>query len=570
MRSLTPLFHLAAIVLIGLGVACTGGGNHDADAGAGADAGVLPDAATPDRSEELFQRDHIIEVNITLDPADWAELRDQPDAIGMPKLTCGEQPTERAYSYFPGEVTIDGETTSNVGVRKKGGFGSIESARPGLKIKASEYVQGQRIYGMKRLTLNNNRQDPSFISQCLGYGLFGEAGVPASRCSFAHVTVNGEDLGLYSNVESIKKPMIRRHFADDSGRIYESGGDFQTGQTDGFQPKTNKDAPDCTDLPPIAAAVDAPPSELLSTLGELVDIDAFMTYWAMEVILDHWDGYANNRNNFFFYHDPTSDKLHMIPWGIDALFTGRERSTRPLSVYACGHMTWRLYDAPDSRSLYLARLEELLEDVWDETAILAEIDRMETLIRPIADPNNTGELGTEIERVRSFVRGRSDALMAELGQGAPVWPYGEDESCLISIGTVSGTFNTTWDTLDDFAAGTGSMSGVVAGTDVASGLGFTSAGPTGEGQGMVRVAIELADGDLAVVHLIVQDLANMQPGVFPLDLVNVAAIMGFYDAEADTSYGGGLMLNGNLTFTSASTVPGAPVVGSFTGDVLEF
>lgn len=553
--------HIAAILLLSLG--CSGG---ESDA---PDGGIEPDATLPDPSDLLFQPDHILEVDITLSAADWAELRAQPDVIGMPKVTCGNQPTESPYSYFSGEVTIDGVTTTNVGIRKKGGFGSITSGRPGLKIKASEYLLGQRIFGMKRLTLNNNHQDRSYISQCLGYGLFRDAGVPASRCSFAHVTVNGEDLGLYSNVESIKKPMIRRHFADDTGRIYESGGDFQVGRTDGFQPKTNKAAPDCSDLPPVATALDAPPEELLSTLGELVDIDAFMTYWAMEVILDHWDGYANNRNNFFFYHDPRSDKLHMIPWGIDALFTGRQRSTRPQSVFACGRMAWRLYDAPATQALYLAKLQELLASVWNEDAILAEISRMETLIAPIADPSSSGELANEIDRVRAFVSGRSAELMAELNQGPPVWPYAENESCLPKIGTVSGTFDTTWDTLDNFSAGTGSMSGAVAGTDVSSTTGFTSAGPTAEGQGVVRVAVQLPDGDLAFVQLIVQDLANMQPGIYPLDLVTVASFMSFYDPDTDTGYGGGLMLNGNLTLTSASTTPDDPIVGSFVGDVHE-
>ncbi len=40
----------------------------------------------------------------------------------------------------------------------------------------------------------------------MAYKLFNDAGVQAPRCSFAKVTVNGEYLGLYSNVESIGKP----------------------------------------------------------------------------------------------------------------------------------------------------------------------------------------------------------------------------------------------------------------------------------------------------------------------------------------------------------------------------
>ncbi len=576
--SAMPAFvHVSALLLALFAAACSGGGSDkelapDAgllggDAGQEADAG--PTDSESDPSDALFEPNHILEVSISLNPSDWATLRSQVNAIDTPKVTCASQPTERAYDYFAAEVTIDGLTTSNVGIRKKGSLGSGSTTRPGLKIKASEFVQGQRIFGTKMITLNNNRQDESYISQCLGYGLFQNAGIPSSRCSFAHVTVNGEDLGIYSNVESIKKSMIKRHFADDSGHIYESGGDFRVQSIDEFQPKEDAVPPDCSDLAPIATALDAPPDQLLSQLGEVVDMDSFMTYWAMEVIMDHWDGYANNRNNFYFYHDPTSNKMHMIPWGIDALFEGRERSTRPKSVFACGRMAWKLYDAPQTQAMYLSKLEQLLGSVWDEGSILSEINRMETLLAPYVDPQHTGSFAANVQGVRDFVSSRRGDLLAEVQAGPPEWPYAEDESCLISLGTVSGSFDTSWDTLDNFAAGTGTMSGVVAGTDLSSTTGFTSAGINPDNQGLVQVFVQLPDASYAVVLLVIRDLANVQPGTLNIDLVNVFAMMTFYDPATDSAHGGGLMLRGNVSFTSASTVPGAPIVGTFTGEVVE-
>lgn len=540
------------------------------DAGQSSDAGVAVDAAAADPSEVLFRRDHVLEISITLNPADWAVLREEPEVIGLPKVTCAEQPVETPYHYFEGDLTIDGVSTTRVGVRKKGGFGSISSARPALKIKANEYVRGQRISSLESLTLNNNHQDPSLISQCLGYGLFRQAGLPASRCSFAHVIVNGEDLGVYSHVESINEDFLARHFADDTGRLYESGGDFWRGQTGGFQPKTDKVNPDCSDLDPVVGALEVGDSELLETLDAVVNVDAFMTYWAMEVITDHWDGYANNRNNYFFYHDPTSDQLHFIPWGIDALFAGRTRTTRPSSVFACASIPWRLYDAPETRARYLERLRELLGSVWSESTILTEISRMQTLIEPIADPTGTRGLRAQIEGVRKFVETRSDRLLAELDEGTPEWPFpaGED-SCAINLGEINATFDTRWDTLDNFAAGTGTTNGMIAGVSVTSSTGYSSAGLSEESQGIIRLFTLLDDGTYAVLFVIVQDPADIMPGSMPIDLVNVAAIMAFYDPISDTSYGAGLLLNGSLSLSRASLASGAPIVGSVTGDVFE-
>ena len=96
--------------------------------------------------------------------------------------------------YFPATVSIDGERLDGVGVRKKGLIGSMSTERPSLKVKFSEYDDDQRYAGLERLTLNNCRL--LLIKQCLGYRLFAAAGVPAPRCGFAHVVVNGEDLGV--------------------------------------------------------------------------------------------------------------------------------------------------------------------------------------------------------------------------------------------------------------------------------------------------------------------------------------------------------------------------------------
>jgi hypothetical protein len=564
-RTPAPIFCTALLIF---GIACSGGDDEDSQS---ADAGPLgPDASQVDESEALFQPDHILEVNITLAAADWETLRNQPDVIGMPKTTCGNQPLDKPYDYYQGEITVDGTTVGNVGVRKKGGFGSITNIRPGLRIKAHEYTPGQRISGLKRLTLNNNHQDSTLISQCLGYSLFRSAGLPAPRCSFAHVTVNGEDLGIYSNVESIKKDFLRRHFSDDSGNLYESGGDFKPGGASGFQPKVNKDAPDCSDLDPVVTAMESSDAELYANLGAVVNMDKFMTYWSMEVLTDHWDGYANNRNNYFFYHDPASDQLEFIPWGIDALFSGRARTTRPASVFACGSMAWRLYNVPQTRAMYIAKLREVISSVWDESAILAEITRMETLLSPIADPQSTGEYSGRLQSVRDFVSTRSDVLLAELDAGTPVWPYAEDASCLIDIGTMSATFDTTWDTLENYAIGSGTTSGTVGGVSIDSTTVPTGVGLDEEGKVVIRLLGDLGGGIYAVAYIIYQDAVNFVPGTMDLDLVNVAAIMSFYDANTDTSYGGGLMLGGSVTLVSASMGVDAAVTGSFTGTVREF
>lgn len=545
--------------------ACSGDDGGGALPDGGLDAGLDAPDATVDLSAALFPRDRVLDVQITMAPADWAALRSQPRPSDLSDTTCARQPTAPGYTYYPASITIDGATTAQVGLRKKGNLGSLSTTRPGLRVKANEYVAGQRIAGLEVLTLNNNHQDDALISQCLGYELFAAAGLPASRCAFAHVRVNGEDLGVYSHVESVREEFLARHFADATGNLYESGGDFVVGGTGGFQPKTNSTAPDCSDLERVATALSAPAAQLPTQLGAVVDLPAYARFWAMEVVTDHWDGYANNQNNFFVYHDPSTDKMSFIPWGIDDLFSGRQRTTRPYSVFACGSLPWKLYATPAPRAQYLAALRDVLDTVWDAPTIIAEIDRMQALLAPLADAGFPGRL----DPIRAFVNGREAQLRAELAAGDPVWPYPAGEpSCRIDLGTITATFNASWGTLGMFG-GSGTMSGTIAGVDVTTSTLLTGAGVDAEGKGALQLLGRLPDGRYAVIFVIISNPADVVPGTRAIDLLNVAAIMTFYDPATDTTRGGGLLLPGSLTLTQAATTPGAPIVGSVTGRVIE-
>lgn len=525
----------------------------------------MPDAApAPDPTDALFRPDHVLAVSITLSPADWAALRAQTRTPGEGNPSCTMPDVPSPYTQFAASLTIDGTTVTNVGIRKKGGFGSISAEKPGLRIKVNEFVPGQKIFGASHLTLNNNVQDPSLISQCLGYGLFRAAGVPASRCAFAHVTVNGEDLGVYTNVEPVRKDFLERNFAVANGQLFESGGDFSPGRINSFQPKS--DAPDCSGLDPVVQAMNAADADLPARLGAVVNLDQFYRFWAMEVITDHWDGYANNQNNHYLYQDPSANQMHFIPWGIDNLFTGRERTTRPYSVFACGSMAWRLYAAPSTRSSYLAMVRKLLAEVWQEPALLAEIERMRVLIAPRLSGEKLATFNAEVERTRRFVSQRKAKLLAELDAGDPVWPYPANSSCRPLVGTFDVSFATLW--ASPFG-GSGSTSGTVGNVPIDSDTVFSEAKLDGGGRVSMTVAGELPDRRLAVFFLIIHNPSDYRVGTVPIDLSTVAGFMMFYNPATETASGGGLILPGSLTLTNASSTPGGPVSGRLTGSIIE-
>ena len=151
-----------------------------------------PAPAWIDGETLMFDPDWIVEVNIEVDPDDWDEMRYQTRSFE--DVLCATAPPKNPFTYFKGDITIDGIKVKSVGIRKKCFFGSCDQIRPSFKVSFNHYVRGQKFFGMRRMTLNNSKSDPSKIKQCLGYWLFNRGGVPSPRCNFAHVTINGEEV----------------------------------------------------------------------------------------------------------------------------------------------------------------------------------------------------------------------------------------------------------------------------------------------------------------------------------------------------------------------------------------
>ncbi|OGQ09834.1 MAG: hypothetical protein A2138_19225 [Deltaproteobacteria bacterium RBG_16_71_12] len=527
----------------------------------------------PDTSGVLFEPERVIEVAIEIAEGDWDELRFQSRSIvDIFGGDCLAQPFADPFSYFPATVTVDGEVLADVGVRKKGFLGSLSSDKPSLKLKLDEFVAGQRVHGLPRLTLNNNAQDPSAIRQCLGYGVFARAGVPAPRCNFAHVTVNGVDLGVFTHVESMDKHLIGRHFDDDNGDLWEGTlSDFRASWTGTFEKKTNEADVDKAHIDAVTVAAGAPDAELIAELEAQIDLDGFFALWATESLVGHWDGYGGNTNNFYLYDDPTSGLLHFLPWGIDQTFVNGGGGETPPAVTTVGVLAHRLLDVAEGRERYASAMRRLLDDAWDEAALDAEIDRMTALIEPLVPP----ETLTAIGDVRGFVDARRDGVTAALDAGlAPVTEPLRDAFCFELIGDVDVTFATTWGTIvndDIFNTGSGTLAGTVRGNAIVPAQVGSRGGGHPEQPGRVVVQVFGAMPDQSIVAAAVElDEAQLAEGTVELDGEQAIGYLVRFVPATGANELLGLLLAGTLTLSAASTDEGAAFEGSIVSELYWF
>jgi hypothetical protein len=392
----------------------------------------------------------------------------------------------------------------------------LSANRPSLKLKFDEFIDGQKVSGVDTLTLNNAQQDPSVVRQCLGYALFAKAGLVAPRCNFAHVVVNGVDLGVYANVEGIDKDMLERHFAKKSGNLYEGTlSDFNVTYVNTFDLKDDKT--DRSDLHAVLAAMTAPDAELETRLRAVMNLDQFIDFWAMETLVRHWDGYAGSTNNFFLYDDPTTGRFVFIPWGADAVFhTGPVTPDQPEGPLLRGELPRRLYGIPTLRARFLAKVQAYLDGVFSEAQLDSEITRMQALITRHLHPIQAGQFATGIADVRGFVNARRARLGALLAAPPATAPGPRSSPCLARLGTFSSDFTTTWGTLgamNPFATGPATFDLVVDGGPGPFFISGASAGLDPDGNDGPRVGLNLvaaqSDGGFTLAAI------RLDPSLYP-------------------------------------------------------
>ena len=169
----------------------------------------------PNYVTTIFDDDKVIEINIEMSEDDWQEMIDNASA----------------EEYTSANITVNGTTYTNVGIRPKGNSSLSQivadstTDRFSFKLKFDKYIDGQTLDGLSKLVLNNNMSDTTYMKEYLSYKLLDSLNVPTPECAYAHITVNGEEWGLYLAVEPIEEEFIERHYGSINGNLYKPESD---------------------------------------------------------------------------------------------------------------------------------------------------------------------------------------------------------------------------------------------------------------------------------------------------------------------------------------------------------
>lgn len=290
--------------------------------------------------------------------------------------------------------------------------------------------------GVDKLNLKAMSTDRSLIVECLGAAQFAALSGLWSGCSFVHLDVNGEYLGVFSRIEEVDPFFFGPRGIDPMGQLLEAEGpgyanfrvldDWSVGWDDQSE---NGDG-----YPALAALVqtinETADADFPRVIASVLNVDAWLDYHATIILIGDWD---HASHNFYIYRPPGSAIWEVIPKDVDQayqqvdlpLLHGTQTSPlQPVATYNV--LTSRLLAVPLFRQWYANKLAALLASDFTPALLGPRIDAMHEAIAEDARRDvykryreDNAAFEASAAALRDFVVQRSAFVQANLPALAP-------------------------------------------------------------------------------------------------------------------------------------------------------
>ncbi|PAD29356.1 hypothetical protein CHH60_21900 [Paenibacillus sp. 7523-1] len=268
--------------------------------------------------ESLFQTDNVIDINVTIDDADWESML--------------ESPLDKDYKKV--SVEVDGTKLDNVGFSTKGNLtlkavASMEdSDRYSFRLKFDKYDKTQTLLGLDKMVLNNNYADPSYMREVLHYEALRSIGMDVPMTNYVNLYVNGELVGFYTGVEAVDDSYLERNYGEDyedgvlydtderSYLQYEEGSDYST-LTEDLGTDENK-----TKLKSFIKTLNDMPEGEKGDIESVLDVDSALQYIAGNMVFGNYDSYNGDKGHNYMLYSDADGKFTVVPWDFNMSFNG--------------------------------------------------------------------------------------------------------------------------------------------------------------------------------------------------------------------------------------------------------
>ena len=374
-----------------------------------------------------------------------------------------------------------------VGIHLKGAAGSfreISDYKPAFTLNFDKFVDGQHFHGLDKFSLNNSVQDPTYMTEAICAELFLAAGVPTTRTSHARVSLNGRDVGFYVLKEGFDKTFLKRHFKNAKGNLYDGG--FLRDIDDALERTSGDgDVKGRADLHAlVAAAEESDHTRRVEQLRQVLDLDRFVSFAALEMLTWHWDGYVMKKNNYRVYHDPDSGKIVFFPHGMDQMFWEPNGPVVPQLSRTEGLVARSLFATEEGQRLYHERTADILTNIFTIERLTNHINQLQARIRPALEAMSKEEANGHDQAVANLMSAVTQRVRIALPKllDPPPEPVRFDASGVASL--------TKWLPLDIRGTGKLDRQGALPGVKTL----HVAAGPAGRCTASWRTRLMLRGG----------------------------------------------------------------------------
>jgi hypothetical protein len=302
---------------------------------------------------------------------------------------------------IPATVIVDRKVYAGVGIHFRGNTSYSRVRRGGkrgLNLSINHFDSDQRLLGYRTLNLLNGFGDPTFLRQVL-YLHIANTYYPAPKANFVRVVINGEDWGVYVNVQQFNAEFTREaHDTNEArwripGSFSSRGGLEYLGESEQAYRREydikNKDVPEnWAALMELTRVLNrAPLEDLVEELEPIFDIDEALRYLAVDNALLNSDGFWSRNSDYSLYRDEDG-RFHVTAY--DANEAMREAASMgrfgggnatgirlsPLEGSRDGSkaLLYRLMMVPELRARYLGYVRDVAENwlSWETLGPIAE------------------------------------------------------------------------------------------------------------------------------------------------------------------------------------------------------
>lgn len=282
------------------------------------------------------------------------------------------------------------------------GSASRDAAKKSFKVSFNSFKGKKSFYGLEKMNLNAEADDPSLIRSKLCWDLFRTMGVPAPRANHVLLYINEVFQGVYLNIEQVDEEFVALRFGNKGGNLYkcqwpadltyvsQNPDDYKDSVNEilPYTLKTNKKANDFSDIAHFIDVLNNTPIKNLEIeLNKVINVNNLLKTIVLNVFIGAGDGPFFNQNNYYLYKNTSTGKFEFISYDMNDTFgidffdiDWPNRSVYSWAPDSSGFpVFYQVLSVPAFRKQYTLLFKELLNKIESAGYLEPRINQLKSL-----------------------------------------------------------------------------------------------------------------------------------------------------------------------------------------------